>query len=389
VKSANAVLSAQPTTIFSVISALAVEHKAVNLGQGFPDTDGPADIRETAARHAMEGPNQYPPMLGLPELRQAVADHDRRFYGIEADWQTDVLVTSGATEALTASLMGLLNPGDEVVLIEPVYDCYRPIVEAMGAIAKPVRLQPPHWSLPIKELREAFSPHTKALVLNNPMNPIGKVFTRDELETLAELVETFDTYVVCDEVYEHLVFAPATFIPMITLPGLEKRCLKIGSAGKSFSLTGWKVGYITACAELLEPVAKAHQFLTFTTPPNLQLAVAQGLKKEESYFDSLAQEMARGRQSLADGLQEIGWQTLPCDGTYFLVADISSFSRGQSDLEFCKKLIAEAGVALIPLSPFYGPEAPAPQDFVRFCFCKSDERLESALNALSTWTDGV
>jgi len=383
VKTANAVLSAQPTTIFSVISALALEHEAINLGQGFPDTDGPLDIREAAARHAVQGPNQYPPMVGLPELRQAVADHDRRFYGLEADWQTDVLVTSGATEALTASLMGLLNAGDEVVLIEPVYDCYRPIVEAMGAIAKPVRLQPPNWSLPMDDLKAAFGPKTKALVLNNPMNPIGKVFTRDELEAVAGIVETFDTYVVCDEVYEHLVFAPAEHISLITLPGMDKRCLKIGSAGKSFSLTGWKVGYITACAELLEPVMKAHQFLTFTTPPNLQLAVAQGLRKEDSYFEALAEEMAQGRKILSDGLTEIGWNVLPCDGTYFLVADISPFARGQSDLEFCKNLIAEAGVALVPLSPFYGPEASAPQDFVRFCFCKNDKVLHGALERLA------
>lgn len=382
-KTANTVLSAQPTTIFAVISALATQHNAVNLGQGFPDSDGPEDIRQAAARYAVEGPNQYPPMLGLPELRRAVADHDARFYNIDADWQTDVLVTSGATEALTASLMGLLNAGDEVVLLEPVYDCYRPIVEAMGAVAKPVRLQPPDWSLPMEALRAAFGPKTKALVLNNPMNPNGKVFSRDELTTFASLAEEFDTYVVCDEVYEHLVFAPAEHIPLITLPGMQKRCLKIGSAGKSFSLTGWKVGYITACQQLLEPVAKAHQFLTFTTPPNLQLAVALGLQKDESYFRALADQMARGREVLSEGLKAIGWEVLPCDGTYFLVGDISRFSGGTSDLTFCKNLIAEAGVALVPLSSFYGPESPPPQDFVRFCFCKNDNVLKDALERLS------
>ena len=384
-KSANRVLSSQPTTIFSVISALAVETGAINLGQGFPDTDGPEDIRRAAARYALEGPNQYPSMLGVAELRQAVAEHDKRFYDIDADWQTEVLVTSGATEALTASLMGLLNPGDEVVLIEPVYDCYRPIVEAMGAVAKPVRLQPPHWSLPADALRAAFGARTKAVVLNNPMNPIGKVFRREELLLVSQLVEEFDTYVVCDEVYEHLVFSPANHISMMSLPGMAKRCLKIGSAGKSFSLTGWKVGYITACEELLAPVSKAHQFLTFTTPPSLQLAVAEGLRKDDSYFQALAADMARGRKILSDGLVEIGWDTLPCDGTYFLVADISKFSGGSDDLAFCKRLIAEAGVALIPLSPFYGPEAPAPRDFVRFCFCKNDQLLTDALERLSTF----
>ena len=382
-KSANAVLSNQPTTIFTVISSLAVEHGAVNLGQGFPDTDGPEDIRQAAARYALEGPNQYPPMPGLPALRQAVARHDKRFYDIDADWQANVLVTSGATEALTASFMGILNPGDEVVLIEPVYDCYRPIVEAMGAVAKPVRLQPPNWSLPSDDLRAAFGPKTKALVLNNPMNPVGKVFSRDELSSLAELVLEFDAYVICDEVYEHLVFAPAEHIPLITLPGMKERCLKIGSAGKSFSLTGWKVGYITAHQDLIESVAKAHQFLTFTTPPNLQLAVVEGLGKDESYFQTLANDMARGRKILSEGLMSIGWDVLPCDGTYFLVSDISRFSKGSGDLSFCERLIAEAGVAVIPLSPFYGSEAPPPQDFVRFCFCKNDTVLADALERLS------
>ena len=383
-RSANEVLSSQPVTIFAIMSALAKEHNAINLGQGFPSGEGPEDLRAAAARYTMEGPNQYPPVAGMDRLRQAVAEHDKRFYGIEAEWQDNVLITSGATEALTACFMGLINPGDEAVLIEPVYDSYRPIIEAMGGVVRTVRLQPPEWSIPEEDLKAAFSQNTKLVVVNNPMNPIGKVFTREELELIADQARAHDCYVVCDEVYEHLVFPPAEFIPMITLPGLETRAAKIGSAGKSFSLTGWKVGYVTADKDLMTYVNKAHQFLTYTTPPNLQLAVADGLGKEDHYFEDLAAGMVHGRDLLSRGLSEIGFDMLPCDGTYFLTADFSKLSQDK-DFDFCVRMTKEAGVTAIPLSSFYGDPDTAPKHLVRFCFCKEDVLLKEAIERLGRY----
>ncbi len=381
-KPANRILAAQPTTIFTTMSALATAHEAINLGQGFPDGEGPAALRQAAARYVMEGPNQYPPMQGLPRLRQAIAAHDRRFYGLEFDWQNETLVTSGATEALTASFMALLNPGDEAVVIEPVYDSYRPVMEAMGAVVRAVRLDPPAWSLPWDELAASFSDKTKLLVLNSPMNPIGKVFTPAELARLAELVRGFDLYVICDEVYEHLVFEGAAHIPLMTLPGMEARCVRIASAGKTFSLTGWKVGMVTARAPLLETVAKAHQFITFTTPPALQLAVAEGLEQPVESFRHLADSLRRRRDLLAAGLRAIGFEVLPCDGTYFLTADFSRLDFDGSDADFCIHLTTEAGVAAIPVSAFYGESETAPKHLIRFCFCKEEEVLREALSRL-------
>lgn len=252
-KQTNSILSGYGTTVFTVMTALANEHGAINLGQGFPDWEGPEDIRRIAAETVMAGPNQYPPMQGIPELRQAVAEHDRAFYGIDADWQSEVIVTSGGTEALTASLLGLLNPGDEVVLIEPLYDSYLPIVRMAGAIPRLVRLEPPHWSLPRQALEEAFSERTKLLMLNSPMNPTGKVFNRDELAFIADLVRRYDAFAVCDEVHEHLVYDGVPHVPLMTLPGMRDRVVRVASAGKTFSLTGWKVGYITAARRSLAP----------------------------------------------------------------------------------------------------------------------------------------
>ena len=241
----NALLSATGTTIFPVMSALANQHQAINLGQGFPDYDGPEDVVRAAAEALLDGRNQYPPMTGLPELRNAVAAHNKRFYGLEVDPNAEVIVTSGATEALTACLMAVLNPGDECVLIEPLYDTYLPVVKLLGAVSKLVRLSPPNWELPRAELAAAFGPKTKAILFNTPMNPAGKVFTAAELAFLADLIQRHDCYAICDEVYEHLTFDGWKHIPLMTLPGMRERCMRIGSAGKTFSLTGWKVGYIT------------------------------------------------------------------------------------------------------------------------------------------------
>ena len=384
-KPVNDVIGGLGTTIFTVMSALSVEHGAINLGQGFPDEDGPADVREAAARAAIEGPNQYPPMMGLPALRQAVAAHNRRFYGLDVDWQSQVLVTSGATEALTASLLALLRPGDEAVLIEPVYDSYLPIVQLAGATARMVRLRPPdsavaEWSLPEAELRAAFGPKTKLLVMNSPMNPTGKVFSDAELALIAELAIQHDAYVICDEVYEHLVFSGGRHVPLMTLPGMAARTIRIGSAGKTFSLTGWKVGYLTGAADLIGAVAKAHQFITFTTPPSLQAAVAHGLGKEDAYFAGLAAAMERKRDRLVAGLQGVGFDVLPSQGTYFANVDFRPLWNEGTDVEFAMKLVREARVGSIPVSAFY-PEDP-PTHLVRFCFCKQDAVLDEAIARL-------
>lgn len=378
----NRILSGQKTTIFTVMSALAVEHGAINLGQGFPDGEGPEDLREAAAGYIMSGPNQYPPMAGMPALRQAVAQHDRRFYGIDADWQTETLVTSGATEALTASFMGLLNPGDEVVLIEPVYDSYRPIIEAMGAQVRIVRLEPPQWSLPVDDLAAVFSPKTKMLVLNTPLNPIGKVFSREELQVIAKLVVENDAYVICDEVYEHLVFQGHQHIPIMTLPNMDDRCARIGSAGKTFSVTGWKVGYVTARPDMLTAIAKAHQFITFTTPPALQLAVADGLAKDDRYYRDLAVSLEERRDFLSAGLSDVGFDVLPCHGTYFLTVDFRALGFDGDDMDFCRHITTQAGVAGVPISAFYGDPKQAPNNFVRFCFCKEKTVLADAIDRL-------
>lgn len=391
-KPLNHVLSGYGTTIFSTMSALAVAHQAINLGQGFPDQDGPEDIREVAARALMDGPNQYPPSQGIPELRQAVAAHNKRFYGLEIDWQSQVLVTSGATEAVAASLLALLNPGDEVVLFEPMYDCYLPIAQLAGAVARPVRLRPPAWNLPREGLAAACNEKTKLIVLNSPMNPTGKVFDREALQFIADLAIQHDALVVCDEVYEHLTFDGAAHIPLMTLPGMDGRCVRIGSAGKSFSLTGWKVGYITAPPALAENISKAHQFLTFTTAPNLQRAVAYGLAKEDDYFATLASDMQAKRDLLSDGLRHIGFEILPCQGTYFIAADYTPFARdGEDDAAFCKRITVEAGVAAVPFSAFSmaampgGTETLPQEKLIRFCFCKQNSVLKDALARLSRY----
>lgn len=382
-KSGNAILSSYGTTIFEVMSRLSDEHKAINLGQGFPDERGPADVLDVAAKAILEGWNQYPPMMGTPELRQAVAAHGKRFYGLDIDWRTEVMVTSGATEALTASLLGLINPGDEVVLFQPMYDSYLPIVRLAGGVPRFVSLKAPDWSFTRADLEAVFSPKTKLVLINDPLNPAAKVFTRAELELLAEFVQRFDAFAVCDEVYEHIIFDGLAHIPLMTLPGMRDRCLKIGSAGKTFSLTGWKVGYVAGAPHLLQPVAKAHQYITFTTPPNLQAAVAFGLGKDDSYFAGLAEGLQAKRDRLADGLRAVGFEVLPSAGTYFVVADVSPFGFEGNDEDFCRRLTAEAGVTAIPVGAFFVEDAP--RSFIRFCFSKRDEILDGAVERLSAY----
>ncbi|OUR77065.1 aminotransferase [Alphaproteobacteria bacterium 46_93_T64] len=381
VKQANDVLSGFGTTIFEVMSKLAIKHKAINLGQGFPDEDGPDDVRRMAAKGLIEGPNQYPPMMGTTELRQAVTDANKRFYGIAVEPSTGVLITSGATEALADCMMALINPGDEVVLLEPLYDCYLPLVLRAGGVPKFVRLDPPHWELDPDRLRRAFSDKTKLVLLNNPMNPTGKVFSLEELEMLADIIIEHDAYAVCDEVYEHIVFGLSRHIPLATLPGMGDRTVRIGSAGKTFSLTGWKVGYITGADELIAKIAKAHQFVTFTTPPALQNAVAFGLNKDDLFYEDLRISMQSKRDFFKNGLRAIGFEAADCDGTYFLNVDISSIGFEGTDEEFCRLITTEAGVAAVPVSAFYASEG-AKTNFVRFCFCKREDVLQDAIHRL-------
>jgi aspartate/methionine/tyrosine aminotransferase len=380
-KSSNSALSSFGTTVFEVMSQLANEHNSINLGQGFPDGNGPDDVRAVAQEALADRPNQYPSMMGVPELRQAVARHNGRFYGLEVDWQSEVMVTSGATEALAASLFGLIEPDDEVVLFEPLYDSYIPIVRRAGALDKLVRLEPPHWTLPVAALEAAFSPRTKAVLLNSPLNPAGKVFSREELDIIAALAQRHDCYVICDEVYEHLIFDGLPHIPLMTLPGMRERCVRIGSAGKTFSLTGWKVGYLTAVPEVLAPIAKAHQFLTFTTAPNLQRAVAFGLDKDDDYYAKLASDLQASRDRLQQGLTRIGFETAECAGTYFLNADFRPLGFNGTDEDFCRHITVEAGVTAVPVSAFYLDDGPS--HFVRFCFCKEDATLDEAIARLA------
>ncbi len=379
-KPTNALLSGLGTTVFSVMSALATEHGAINLGQGFPDTDGPQDVLRAAADALFDGRNQYPPMTGLLELREAVAAANRRFYGLEIDPNTEVVVTSGATEAITACLMAVLNPGDEVVLFEPLYDTYLPVIRMLGAVPRLVRLAPPRWELPRAALAAAFGPRTKAILINTPMNPCGKVFTAAELAFIADLVHKHDAYAVCDEVYEHLTFDGWRHIPLMTLPGLRDRCMRVGSAGKTFSLTGWKIGYVSAPAALAAVVAKAHQNLTFTTAPNLQRAVALGLAKDQAYFDGLASALAAKRDLLSAGLARLGFDVLETRGSYFVTADFGPLGFAGDDVAFCRHITETAGVTAIPVSAFY--ETQAPSHYARFAFCKREAVLEEAVARL-------
>jgi N-succinyldiaminopimelate aminotransferase len=384
--STNPVYTGLPMTIFEVMSRLAIEHGAINLGQGFPDVDGPDDVKRLAAGEIVDGLNQYPPMMGLPALRQAVAESNRRFYGLDVDWQKEVLVTSGATEALSDCINALVESGDEVVVIEPLYDSYLPVIRRAGGIPRLVRLAPPDWRLDRDALAVAFGPKTKAILLNNPMNPAARVFTRDELAFIAELVVARDAFAICDEVYEHILFDGRAHVPLMTLPGMRERAIRIGSAGKTFSLTGWKVGYVTAAPALLDPVTKAHQFTTFTTPPNFQKAVAYGLTKDDAYYASLSGDLQAKRDRLARGLARLGLGVAPCEGTYFITADVSPLRLNGDDVDICRRMTVEAGVAAVPVSVFY--ESDAPRNFVRFCFSKRDEVLDGALRRLGDWIGG-
>jgi aspartate/methionine/tyrosine aminotransferase len=380
-KPANSTLSRYGATIFDTMSRLAREKGALNLGQGTPEGMEPADVIAVAAEALRKFPNQYPPMYGLPELRQAVAAHDLEYYGLELDWQRETLVTSGGTEALASSLLALIDPGDEVVVLEPSFDSYLPIIRLAGGVPKLVRLEPPEWKLPEDKLTAAFGSKTKLILFNTPMNPTAKVFTVGEMEFIAAQAIKHDAYVIADEVYEHMVYDGAEHIPILALPGLRERAVRIGSAGKTFSMTGWKVGYISACARLIEKIVRAHQYLVFATPPNLQRAVAYGLTKPRDSFTNFTATMQGKRDRFIGGLERAGFGVAPCQGTYFVNVDIGSVGFEGDDVAFCTDIIEKAGVAAIPVSVFYDS---APESrFVRFCFAKPDAVLDDAAARLA------
>ena len=375
----NRVFSGLPTTVFETMSRLAREHSAVNLGQGFPDDPGPLDVRQTAADAVISGWNQYPPMMGLPELRQAIAVHYKRFQGLDLDPEREVMVTSGATEAIAGALMALIEPGDEVVLFQPMYDAYLPLVKRAGGVPRFVKLKPPHWRFSAEDLAEAFSDRTRVVLFNNPLNPSGVVYGHDDLALLARFCQKYDAVAVCDEVWEHVIFDGLTHISMMSLPGMRERTVKIGSAGKIFSLTGWKVGLVAAAPQLMAVLSKAHQFLTFTTPPNLQSAVAYGLGKDDAYFATMRSQFQRSRDRFVDGLTGLGLSVLPSSGTYFVNVDLVPLGE-TNDVTFCERLVREIGVAAIPVSAFYAEDAVT--TVARFCFAKTDATLDAALDRL-------
>ncbi|GJD35565.1 aminotransferase [Methylobacterium aerolatum] len=376
----NPVFDALPTTVFETMSRLAQAHGAINLGQGFPDDPGPADVREAAARALVDGPNQYPPMMGLPALRHAIAAHYARHQGLALDPDTEVMVTSGATEALAGALLALIEPGDEVVLFAPMYDAYLPLVRRAGGVPRIVNLAPPAFRLDEAALAQAFSDRTKLVLLNNPLNPSATLFGRDDLALLARFCCRHEVIALCDEVWEHVVFDGARHLPLMAFPGMRERTVKIGSAGKIFSLTGWKVGFVTAEARLMRVLAKAHQFLTFTTPPNLQAAVASGLAKDEAWFEAMRAGYARSRDRLAAGLAVRGFTVLPAAATWFLNIDIRPLGA-TDDVAFCEALVTRHGVAAIPVSAFY-PDG-GMRHLVRLCFAKADGTLDAALDRMA------
>ncbi len=367
------------TTIFAEMSELAAATGSVNLGQGFPDTDGPAEMVEAAAAALRHGHNQYPPGAGVPELRRAVADHQARCYGLAVDPEAGVLATCGATEGVAAALLALCGPGDEVVMFEPSYDSYAACVAMAGARRRVVTLRPPDWSFDPDELRAACGPATRVLLLNSPHNPTGKVFSPEELALVAEVCRQRDLVAVTDEVYEHLVFE-GTHVPLASLDGMAGRTLTVSSAGKTFSFTGWKVGWVCGPAPLVAAVRAVKQFLTYVNAAPLQLAVAHGLDRGDELVAPIRRALAAGRDQLCDGLAGLGLTTFRPAATYFATTDVSSVWDGDA-LSFCRALPGRCGVVAVPSSVFYEhPEEG--RSLVRWAFCKRPEVLDQALSRL-------
>jgi N-succinyldiaminopimelate aminotransferase len=376
----NPLYEQMATSVFERMSAAAARHGAVNLGQGFPDFGWPEQILDSAARALREGSNQYAPSRGLPELREAVAGHYQRHQGLALD-PAHVCVTSGATEALAACIMATVQPGDEVIVFTPAYDCYAPTIRRAGGIVREIAVQPPEWRIDKAALEAAIGARTTAIVFNNPHNPTGRLFDADELEALASSVIKHGLTVISDEVWEHILLDGQTFTPLASLPGMTERTLKVGSAGKIFSLTGWKIGWIVAAPELAGVAARAHQFLTFASAPNLQSAVAYGLTEGDEWIPPMRDRFARARDRMTAGLKAAGFTVLHPASTYFLCVDLAASGISADDETFAARAVEEAGVAVVPISAF-AEDDPA-RHLVRLCFSKRDEIIDAGVAAMA------
>jgi N-succinyldiaminopimelate aminotransferase len=376
----NPLYEAMKTSVFERMSTLAARHEAVNLGQGFPDFGWPEEILDAAADALKEGSNQYAPSRGLPVLRQAIAGHYNRHFG-EKLGAEQICVTSGATEALASCILAVVTPGDEVVIFTPAYDSYSPMLRRAGAVVREVALRPPEWRIEPQALAAAIGPKTRAILFNNPHNPAGRLFGHDELELVANAAREHDLIVISDEVWEHILLDGQQFTPLATLPGMAERTLKIGSAGKIFSLTGWKVGWFAAPPELADVAARAHQFLTFSTAPNLQSAVAFGMADGDSWIEPMRQRFARARDRMIEGLQDAGFATLHPASTYFLCVDLRESGIHLDDETFAAAAVERTGVAVVALSNF--AEDDPPSHLVRLCFAKRDETIDAGVAAMA------
>jgi len=376
----NPLYQAMKVSIFERMSALAAQHGAVNLGQGFPDFGWPDEILAEAARALREGSNQYPPSRGLPELRRAIADHYRRHFGQRLD-PDHVCVTSGATEALGAMILATVSPGDEMIVFTPAYDSYAPMIRRAGGVPVEVALRPPLWRIEREAVEAAVGPKTRAILVNNPHNPTGRLFGTDELQAVADIAIAHDLTVISDEVWEHVLLGGQQFTPLATLPGMAGRTLKAGSAGKIFSLTGWKVGWIAASPDNAALAARAHQFLTFSTAPNLQAAVAYGLDEGDAWIAPMRSRFARALERMSGGLRQAGFAVLEPASTYFLCVDLEESGIAADDETFAKAAVERAGVATVPVSVFAQGETP--RHLVRLCFAKRDETIDAGVEAMA------
>ena len=368
------------TSVFERMSGLAAKHGAVNLGQGFPDFGWPEEILEAAARAVKDGSNQYAPSRGLPQLREAIAAHYQRHQGLDIAAE-HVCVTSGATEAVGAAILATVQPGDEVIILTPAYDCYAPMIRRAGGTVREVALRPPEWRIDRQAIEAAVSPKTSAILFNNPHNPAGRLFEGDELEVVAAVAREHDLTVIADEVWEHIVLDGQSFTSLASLPGMAERTIKIGSAGKIFSLTGWKVGWMIAAPEMAGVAARAHQFLTFSTAPNLQSAVAFGLDDGDAWIEPMKQRFARARDRMTKGLRDAGFTVLDAASTYFLCVDLAASGITLDDEGFAAAAVEQAGVAVVPLSAF--AEEEPPRHLVRLCFGKKDETIDAGVAAMA------
>jgi len=376
----NPLYETMATSVFERMSGLAAKHKAVNLGQGFPDFGWPEQILDAAARAVKDGSNQYPPSRGLPQLREAVAAHYNRHHGLSLD-AGHVCVTSGATEALGAAILASVSPGDELIIFTPAYDSYAPMIRRAGGVVREVALRPPGWRIDRDAVEAAVSGKTRVIMLNNPHNPTGRLFDRAELEIVADVARDHDLTVISDEVWEHILLDGQSFTPFATLPGMAGRTIKIGSAGKIFSLTGWKVGWLVAAPELASVAARAHQFLTFATAPNLQAAVAYGLEEGDAWVKPMRERFARARDRMAEGLSAAGYDVLASASTYFQCVDLEASGINLDDEAFAALAVERAGVAVVPLSAF--AEQEPPRHMVRLCFAKRDETIDAGVAAMA------